>query len=88
MFFNLRGQPVRLEGLGTYAPKISPDGTMGVGHRAGMARKSGLNQPGAFKGEIENRANAFFALLKRMARPATRWWRCGTRRTPTIRLSK
>jgi hypothetical protein len=88
LFFTLRGQPVRLEGLGIYTPKVSLDGTMGVGHRADMALKNGLNQPGAFKGEIENRANAFFALLKRMARPPTRWWRCGTKRTRTIRLSK
>lgn len=57
LFFNLRGQPVKLEGLGTYAPKVSLDGTMGVGHRADVALKNGLNQPGAFKGEIENSAN-------------------------------
>ena len=57
LFFNLRGQPVKLEGLGTYTPKISLDGKMGVGHRADVALKNGLNQPGAFKGEVENAAN-------------------------------
>lgn len=57
LFFNLRGQPVQLEGLGTYTPKISLDGTMGVGHRADNALKQGLNKPGAFKGEINNRDN-------------------------------
>ena len=57
LFFALRGQPVKLEGLGIYTPKISLDGTFGIGHRADMALKHGLNQPGAFKGEIENREN-------------------------------
>ena len=57
LFFTLRGQPVKLEGLGTYTPKISLDGTLGIGHRADVALKHGLNQPGAFKGEIENREN-------------------------------
>ena len=57
LFFNLRGQPVQLEGLGTYSPKISLDGTFGVGHRADNALKQGLNKPGAFKAEIANREN-------------------------------
>jgi len=57
LFFNLRGQPVQLEGLGTYSPKISLDGTMGVGHRADNALKQGLNKPGAFKGDVKNREN-------------------------------
>ncbi len=57
LFFTLRGQPVKLEGLGTYTPKISLDGTFGIGHRADIRLKNGLNQPGAFKGEIENSKN-------------------------------
>ena len=57
IFFNLRGQPVQLEGLGTYSPKISLDGTFGIGHRADTALKNGMNQPGAFKGQIDNNKN-------------------------------
>ena len=57
LFYNLQGQPVYLEGLGTYTPKVDLDGTFGVGHRADMKLKNGLNSPGAFSGEIINREN-------------------------------
>jgi hypothetical protein len=57
LFFNLRGQAVQLEGLGTYTPSIEVDGTLGVGHRADMYLKHRLNAPGVFKGEIQNREN-------------------------------
>lgn len=55
VFFNLRGQPVQIEGLGTYTPTIDLDGTIGVGHRADITIKNRLNDRDAFKGEIENR---------------------------------
>lgn len=55
VFFNLRGEPVQLEGLGTYTPTLELDGTIGVGHRADMEIKQRLNAPGDFKGEVENR---------------------------------
>jgi len=57
LFFNLRGQPVKLEGLGTYTPKIDLAGTFGVGHRADTALKKGINTPGKFQADIENREN-------------------------------
>ena len=57
LFFNVRGQAVQLEGLGTYTPSIGVDGTIGVGHRADIYLKNRLNAPGAFKGEIQNREN-------------------------------
>jgi hypothetical protein len=57
LFYNLRGQPVKLEGLGTYTPVIQLDGDFKVGHRADVALKRGLNTPGEFQGEIENREN-------------------------------
>lgn len=57
LYHMLQGQPVYLEGLGTYSPKIALDGKFGVGHRADMKLKNGLNAPGAFKGEIINREN-------------------------------
>jgi nucleoid DNA-binding protein len=58
LFYNLRGQPVKLEGLGTYTPVIQLNGEFKVGHRADMALKRGLNNPGEFRGDIENRENA------------------------------
>jgi len=57
VFFNLRGQPVQLEGLGTYTPTIDLDGVIGVGHRADNYLKDHLNASGAFKGDIERREN-------------------------------
>jgi hypothetical protein len=57
LFFNLRGQAVQLEGLGTYTPSIEVDGTIGIGHRADTYLKNRLNASGAFKGEIQNREN-------------------------------
>lgn len=57
LFFTLRGQPVKLEGLGTYAPTIDLNGTFDISHRADTALKNGLNAAGAFRGEIENREN-------------------------------
>lgn len=55
IFFNFRGQPVKLEGLGTYTPTIDLDGTIGVGHWADMEIKNRLNAPGEFRGELECR---------------------------------
>ena len=57
VFFNLRGQPVQLEGLGTYTPAIDLDGVINVGHRADTYIKDHLNVSGEFKGEIERREN-------------------------------
>ena len=57
VFFNLRGQPVQLEGLGTYTPSVDLSGKIGVGHRADAYIKDHLQAPGAFKGEIERREN-------------------------------
>jgi hypothetical protein len=51
------GQPVKLEGLGAYTPKIDLAGALGVGHRADTALKKGVNAPGKLQAEIENREN-------------------------------
>jgi hypothetical protein len=55
IFFLLHGQPVQLEGLGTYTPKLDLTGEIGVGHRADVNIKYRLNDAGAFKAEIDNR---------------------------------
>jgi len=57
VFFNQRGEPVKLPGLGTYTPKISLDGTIGVGHRADIEIKNQIKDLSAFRGEVENRDN-------------------------------
>ena len=57
IFFLQRGQPVKLEGLGTYTPKVDLSGVFGVGHRADNALKNALNIPGEFKGDIAKRDN-------------------------------
>jgi len=55
IFFNLRGIPVRLEGLGTFYPTIDLDGNFGIGYRPDIELKNAYNAPGAFQGDIENR---------------------------------
>ncbi len=53
-FFTLSGRPVKLEGLGTYTPKIGLDGILGMAHRLSQELKNRLNTPRAFLGVIEN----------------------------------
>ena len=57
LFYNLQGQAVQLEGLGTYTPVAQLDGTFRIGHRADITLKRRLNVPGEFSGEIENVEN-------------------------------
>lgn len=55
VFFNLRGQPVKLDGLGTYTPSIDLDGKFSVAHRADTHLVNACNTPGKFQGTIVNR---------------------------------
>ncbi len=55
LFFALRGQSVKLPGLGTFTPTIDLDGNLSISHRADMYVKQHLNIPGEFRGDIENR---------------------------------
>jgi|SRR6266542_4838510 len=55
--FNRSGRAVKVEGLGTYAPNISLDGTFDLQFRADTAFGNGLNIPGIFTGTIANRDN-------------------------------
>ena len=57
MFFNLRGPGVKLVRLGAYLPKISLDGKFGAYHRLDREIRNALNAPGAFSGDVANRAN-------------------------------
>ncbi len=55
--FNRAGRAVKVEGLGTYAPNISLDGTLDLQYHADTAFGNGLNIPGIFTGTIINREN-------------------------------
>ena len=56
-FYNKQGQGVKLEGLGTYLPKINLKGRLSVSHRLDREISTKLNTPGEFTGEIVNREN-------------------------------
>ncbi|MFW0860215.1 MAG: hypothetical protein AAGB97_08725 [Dehalococcoidia bacterium] len=57
IFFNLQGQGVKLEGLGTYLPKMDISGKLDISHRLDRDIRNALNAPGAFIGEVLNRQN-------------------------------
>ena len=56
-FFNKQGQGVKLEGLGTYLPKIDTKGSITISHRLDFSIKNALNAQGEYLGEIKNREN-------------------------------
>ena len=49
------GRAVKVEGLGTWTPTISLDGTLDIQYRPDAAFTYGLNVPGIFSGTILNR---------------------------------
>lgn len=55
VFFHLAGRGVKLEGLGSYSPKIDLKGTITLTSRIDPELKSELNKPNAYEGQIENR---------------------------------
>jgi len=57
IFFNKRGQGVKLDGLGTYLPSIDTQGELSISHRLDNEIKNAINTTGAFMGEIQNREN-------------------------------
>ncbi len=57
IFFTCQGRGVKIEGLGTYLPKVGLDGRFNISHRLDKKIKNGLNTPDEFTGDIENRAN-------------------------------
>ena len=88
IFFLLHGQPVQLEGLGTYTPTIDLTGQIGIGHRADVNIKYRLNDTGAFKAEIDNREYIPSTSSGQAARAATTWSPSGTPTTQTTRWRK
>jgi hypothetical protein len=57
VFFNKRGNGVKLDGLGTYLPSIDTQGVLSISHRLDAEIKNAINQTGAYIGEINNREN-------------------------------
>ena len=57
VFFNKRGEGVKLEGIGIYHPSIDLNGRISVSHTLDGDISSALNASGAFTGEIENKEN-------------------------------
>lgn len=55
--FLLSGRAVKIEGLGTWTPKIGLDGTLDIQYRADTALVNALKVPGMFTGRIQNREN-------------------------------
>jgi hypothetical protein len=54
-FFALSGRPIRLKGLGIFAPKIDKQGVFSVNYKIEKSLKSELNTRGKYKGEVVNR---------------------------------
>lgn len=57
LFFTRSGQPVKLDGLGTFTPGIRLNGEFTINVRVDRELVNGLNRPEAFKGRIRNREN-------------------------------
>ncbi len=51
------GRSVKVEGLGTWTPNITLDGSLDIQYRPDTALTNGLNVPGTFTGTIINREN-------------------------------
>lgn len=55
VFFCMSGQPVRLPGVGIFAPKINKEGVYGLNFKMDTWLKSEMNVNGKFKGRVLNR---------------------------------
>ncbi len=56
IFYGRTGRGVKIEGLGSYLPNVKLDGALDIEYRQAPDLKNGLNAPGAFTGQIENKA--------------------------------
>lgn len=57
LFFTSTGQPIKLDGIGTFTPGIRLNGEFTINVRVDRELINGLNEPAAFKGRIRNRHN-------------------------------
>ncbi len=56
-YFLSMGQPIQMEGVGTFKPEIRVDGTLLIVFRPCVELKRALNAPDAFRGRLRNRQN-------------------------------
>jgi hypothetical protein len=57
LYFNRRGTPIKLFGLGLFSPSISRDGELRINVRTDPELRKGINAQGAFNGRVLNRGN-------------------------------
>jgi len=57
LWFNKRGIPVKLEGLGHYTPFMKVGGTIRIVHRLDSALRREINKEQVFKGVVINNEN-------------------------------
>jgi hypothetical protein len=57
IYFNRRGTPVKLPGLGLFSPSIGRDGKFRINVRTDTALRKGINAADAFNGRVINRGN-------------------------------
>ncbi len=58
LFYNLMGSPVKLNGVGIFAPSIDRAGTLNINMRPDVALKSGINNHGGYRGTVQNKNRA------------------------------
>lgn len=58
LFYNLLGSPVKLNGVGIFAPSIDRAGTLNINMRPDVALKSGINNHGGYRGTVQNKNRA------------------------------
>lgn len=56
-YFLGMGQPIQMEGVGTFTPEIRLDGTLLISFRPCVELKRALNIPHAFQGRLRNGKN-------------------------------
>lgn len=57
LYFNSQGTPVKLPGIGIFAPSIDRHGQISINLRTDVALRQGINTPRAYSGPIRNKAN-------------------------------
>ncbi|MCG3209583.1 MAG: hypothetical protein FOGNACKC_03210 [Anaerolineae bacterium] len=57
IFYNSEGTPVKLPGLGIFAPSIDRNGAYRINVYTDNALRKGINNADAFTGVVENRGN-------------------------------
>jgi nucleoid DNA-binding protein len=68
IFYGVKGQPVKIEGVGVFTPVIKTDGTYRIGFRLDTSVSKALNVQGAFSGNVANSVNIGMTLEEMIER--------------------